>query len=574
MEYGSPFSTAFIDAQVAINYLDIYNVRGSVLAKFTPKLGYSQNFIPIIDGKRYPPVFGSDTRVNLVKARGNPRFTNHIMTLVPIGLSRDIGVDVLPFQQAFEDLHPSKLKVNFRGVPRFFSVGDDGQFSNWNVSGVNRFNNCRSYQAINGGSTYGAIDVVVTSLGSIFDPLYKVDLNLNNFPLATGTGVGTIAFTALNDSGINGSVDLVSSETPALNSLLITQFPNEYYVYIQDHPFNETNPGGSGEGGSDFTAIDDLSPVAIIQDNGHSSQYSYSTDDIIGGTYYVLVRQRFDCIESLNNIPAIILLDIVPSPPGRPVLISGVGSEGETNFLSFQASLTPNVSYNIYDSLESGVQPNDPTYHIVDVPDSEGMINIDLNDLNDIGTDFTGYRYFNVRAVTPASSTGDTVTEGSGNIEEGNYQTLAIEYAHSEIIPPRPVAPGVVGANVCGLMLTVQYYQSMATVQLDTPIVNAQAYKVELFIFLDGTEPDYTTPIASEMLSNNVGTAINGSITGFVLAPGNYKFALRSVAYGGIGSSGTEGLGDVQSNNVNQYGPLLFTEIETPNPVFDVSVSG
>lgn len=694
-----------IDPLDSLIYLDIHIERGVVFIKFTPK--QAQNFMPIIDNVKFTPVPGYEGIVNVAKIPTNPEFQTHVVTMVPVGLNMSGDLDVLPYHQDYQEEHPSKLRVNFTGQPRFFSLYDGGQFTNWDITGINRFLNCRAYQnqptygvldlnlitnitypqynsytvdvvldwpnnnadldvygrvdanpacywgdLSSGGLTLnhdahptcsptpmqpelmtgvftdshdfkfwynqysncqvpttptitsiritnnGNIDIVINGTtvtpgdsydstitdyqgyatgdihtyvgGTDFDVVCSVpsggseviehilELSLNDQIIASGSrdGDGEITLVAAqfngNSSGVSGTVDFAASgtDTQIADALFITQFPDDYTIYLSTSP--------------DVTAEN---PVAFISDDGHSSTYQYSTDDIEGSTYYALVRQRFNGIESTNDTPAIIELNIVPNTPGRPSLT-------DNQYIVFEASSTPDVSYNIYDSVATQIIPLIPTYNLdTYIIETDGNIAIDINTLNSVGTAFTGFRFIVIRAVSPATPTGETGTEGGpGGVEDGSMQTLSVEYVDSEIISIRPTAPAIVSANIIGRDVIVEFFQSLATVRMDKHTVSGQPYKVDIFLWEVGSEPDFDTPNNSELIVSNQGLAVNQIITGTALTNGHYYYALRSIALG----EGT-GAADVQSafNPADVYGPILLTAISTPQPFsFGVQISG
>lgn len=508
MLWGMPWSVFWGDPEDFI-----YNVKASILGsaltvKFYVQSGYDGYYTLYIDGIKQgaPAYFASGIQQSLSGAIAYSE-TKHVFSIVPQGAwSADIFD--LSFQtDIWENGRVDRLKAKITAAPDQFAFGTgSAQFSSWALTGINRFINCAPST---NSSTWGTLNVTMTTNAGI----HTVTLDVNGFGQASGTvnGDGSITFTALNGSGIGGTVALVYTGNIAAGVTVVNAFPASYPVYWKT---------------STFTAPDfPRAYNGIVYDDGHSSLFTYRSTSLVAGTYYEVSHQIDECGNESSNLDGGgTPITLVGAPPaaGPSSYLSG-GATGPATTIAFAASSDNTSTYNIYDSLVSGflslLAANDS--HAA----GSGTINHTLAAIS--GT-FTGTRYVLVRAV-------------KGGIEEGNLQTLAMTYVNGVVQALAPPAPAVTNApRRSGRTVTL-------AVSIDTNEQLVAPTQVCIFLYAWPGVPDYTTPTSTTNISASakVGSNYNLDVSATAGADGVYGVAVRTKSAAGT-----------QSANLDTYGPV------------------
>jgi hypothetical protein len=476
---------------------------------------FSQFYQLVIDGRNSgAPIFVKAGAVKTMKGSYIGQ-APHTVSVVGCGQSAAANLfDPTPTQIWFLSNRASTIHCELNGVPEQFSEGDGGQFSNWNVTGVKRFLNCRPVAQ---RTTWGEIDLTLTTVGT----KHTLTLSIGGNTLASGSvvGNGIITLAEANNSGISAlgedtvTLNYTGDIPNALGSLL-TAFPAQYNIYYRL--------------GSPVTVFG--TPQAKKVDDGRVSATSFTSGPLAAGTWYVVVRQvNEDGIESTNTANFTVQIVTTLGAPGIPVYASGGAS---ATVIHFTASAAITSTYNLYDSDVLSVISTNPVSNSIA---GTGTISLTLPALTNLM--FTGTRYVFVRALL-------------AGIESGNSIALAIPYVAGVVqgLAPNPPAVNYISTN--GKSLSVAFSLDM----LNQPITPT---KVQLFLSITPTF-DFTSESAHVAISAN-GRFAMGTVTGVAGANGLYYFAIRATTAGGV-----------QSQNVNYGGPIRLTTVAPPQPAYTV----
>lgn len=391
----------------------------------------------------------------------------------------------------FQDNRSNTFNITWYPVPEIFSYGDTGQFSSWSFgSGANltikRFANCRPNPL---RPTWGELDIVLTTSGGV----HTLSLQLDGVELATGsrTGDGSITFAATTDIPLAGSVTLTYSADIASGASVAVRFPASYKIHYKTTPFTAPDFPRTAEG----TVVD-----YSLQPN---NLFKYSSAALAQPTYYVVVHQVDDAGNEGTGIQGggtVVSLATAPGAPGTPVYASGGAA---ATIINFTASTTVGATYNIYDSLDTGIL-NMTTVNHTHIAGT-GTI---ADTLTAISGTFTGNRFIVVRSL-------------NGGVEDGNNNALTIEYVSGVVVPPRPPTPYANGnILVSGLSVTIPYaYQNAGSFSTPTTIF------CELNSASDFSGFSYT---ATQAVDTVIGNTVTGSILNTVLFSGPWWYRLKT----------------------------------------------
>jgi len=510
---GFPTTTPPGGHEEFLRSLTLTVLNGQLRARFQPVSGYSQYWQPMFDGVvSTAPVYGADDVVTEVVGYLNPMQTKHVCSICPMGDWSAAGYDVSAQQLYFEALRAERIRVTVTPSLQYFANHGSTQFSSWSLTGLQRFTNCAPYAR---RPTYGALDIRLVTSGGV----RTLTLMAAGTPVMSGTrtvaaGDGSITVAALNSSGASGSVVLTYSADIALadGKQVLVRWPASYPVHYRTSTFAAPDFPRTEEG--------------IVTDDGRSNSFVFRSGALAANTYYVLARQRDDTANDSTNLDGggvAATVVGVPAAPGAPAYSSGGAA---ATVISFTASTTSLATYNIYDSGVEGVI--DMTAVSGTRAAGSGTL---THTLAAISGSFTGTRYVIVRSVS------------TGGVEDGNSNTLAIEYSSGVVILPRPPKPGVGTAiTTSGRAITVPCFVNTA----DQAVA---ASTLKIWLVAVGTPIDYTlAESASVSVPAAIRTNVNVNITATAGSDGDYRFGVKTVSAAGT-----------QSNNTDEYGPFRLT---------------
>jgi len=512
---GFPLSVPLGGHEEMLQPCNIVDVGAGVRATFKALTGYEQFWRLDVDGvpQGQPTYSTAGKTIQLVGAYSNTD-TQRIAAVCPQGDWATDEIDISAQLIHWQATRSNRLRAEVQTTPRFFSYGDSGQLTNWNITGLRRFINCAPVAR---RPQWGALDLTLgtTGLG------HAINIRLNGILVAFGSrsGDGEVTLSEVNSSGISGTVDLAYTEdfTASAGAKLIASFPAQIKYHYRTSSFS----------GGDFPRTAE----GTVYDDGRSNGFVHRSGALAAGTYHVVPHQVDENgNESTGTSSQTTTIYAPPEPAGVPAYADGDATDTE---IEFAASATAGATYNIYDSGSTGLLDVETVAatHIA----GTGTL---TQTLADIGATFTGTRYVLVRAVSTAG------------VEEGSLNILELTYDNGARVALRPPAPGA-SANITttGLELTVPY-------TIDTAEQKTAATHIRLFVYEVGDSASYGTPDASAAVGTAVGKIINGSIAFEVATEGVYYFELRTY------SSTTE----LESDNTQVYGPVYLTEDAPDDP--------
>lgn len=393
------------------------------------------------------------------------------------------------------------------------------QLSSMDVGGFKRFTNVAP---VDGRKTWGKLDVQLVTSGGV----HTLTLFVNGRDMWRGsrTGDGSIDIFGGGYQGKVGTVTLTYTGDIALTDgvAVLLKWPDHYNIYLKSTAFV----------GGDFPRT----VTATIPDDGFSNTFVFKSFVQAGGGKYIVVHEVGDDGNESTGIQLGGLLLTTYDTPAAPTGLAYVSGGGTNTVIHWTASTTSGASYNIYDSLATGI------LNATDIQGTHVSGSGTLTQtLANIGS-YTGLRYVLVRSL----KTG---------VEESNLTLLILEYASGTYIALRPPVPyGGNHFSTSGRTLTVP-----VSLYLDPS--NATPATVELYVYLSTGSPNYASATATASVPTNPGglSVLSLSIAGTVGANGVYLYELRSKTAGGT-----------NSGNVNTYGPVELTNTAMADPVFVV----
>lgn len=519
MLWGMPWGGRWGRPEDMITTLELANLGPVIRVRFQYASGFAQFTRLDVDGTPgNDPFFAPDDSITEILTPFDTSQTLHNISIVPLGDSADSSIDISWQQNLWESTRSNRLKVNVTPVPDYFSYGDSGQLTSWSLTGVSRNDNVKPYLF---RPTWGITQLTLTNTAGT----RTVTLLIDGTPVASGSrvGNGSITLSAVNSSGLTGSVTVTYTGDVTSNAFVVARFPATYPVYWKTTPF--TAP--------DFPRTAD----GTITDDGHSNLFVLRTGALAAGTYYVLPHQKDDAANESTNLDGggqTGTVVLVPAAPGTAVYTSGAAA---ATVISFAASATPAATYRGYDSGITG-QLDLNTISFTHIAGTGTL----TQTLAGISVGFTGTRLIMIRAV-------------SGGVEEGNVQLLRIEYLAGVVVLPRPPAPGISAkVTVSGRTLTVPVSVNINEV-LGTPTT------VALFLFAVGGSPNYASPDGTASLGTAVASIRSVAVSATAGADVLRMYAVRTVTAGGV-----------QSSNTDTYGPVKLTTTVPAGPTSTVEV--
>ena len=293
------------------------------------------------------------------------------------------------------------------------SYGDGGQLSNWSLTGLSRFATTRPDSI---RKTEAECDVTLTNSGST----RTVTVSLNSQVLCSGTrtGDGSITLSAVNSSGVSGTVAVAYTADVTSGAYVARRYAASYLVQV----------------------IDSLSAVvasATVKDNGFGEILSTTLGPINSiGTYTISITPTSDNGIAGSAATTPITFSGAPVAPGSISYVSGTIS---ATIIQFSASATAGATYNVYDVQELG----GPTFlEAVSLTHAAGSGNIQVT-LNSLSAGSGGERWIAVTALNAGvESTSQKFLltyDSSGNLVTGAPNVPSLKYQSPPVTSGRTI---------------------------------------------------------------------------------------------------------------------------------------
>lgn len=372
-----------------------------------------------------------------------PAATEYQITAFRVGSNSSI--DLSSFAKIY-DTGASTVTASWTWDYEVIGTVDSEYLSAWVVNGL-------TVSRVSPGSkdTRGTIPVTLTVTGG------TAVVNLGVLAQGTGAVGSTITLTALNNSGVSGTVDVLAGAATESHDLVV-RWPLTMSI-LRD----ETSPP--------------TTEITSISFNGLDTGSYVDTVDV--GTYYYAFQATSDTDDLGDaSTPQEVTVSGAPLAPEDLEYTSGNYSN---TVVSWTASETAGATYNIY------VQNPDDPYMDTNTPTQTAIAGAESATIPTV-TGYPGIARILVRAVFSGT-------------EELNLNTLSIEYDTSgNVVLARPNVPVISSITVSsGLTIAVTSEYNDSGEEAAGTIMN-------LYV----REPDgsytFTTPTAS----GAIGTGLNG----------------------------------------------------------------
>jgi len=394
--------------------------------------------------------------------------TEHLVEAVPQGdfsSARDWLAQTIKFQaDKF-----NRLNATITANPDFLTYGASGQFANWSITGLKRFQNCSPQAYV---SNWGKLQLTMSTDGGV----HTVTLKAGSMTVMEGsrTGDGEVTLAEQNSSGASGTVDLTYSGDIASGAELIARWPIRYEIHYQE---------GSAWTAPDFprTPSDDT-----VYDDGYSNDFPYVSAALAAGTWHVVVHSVDENENETTGIAGGGDQVVIVTVPDEPTALAYSSGDAAATVISW-TSPDAGYTYNIYESGETGILDliTASTTHA----GGSGTL---TKTLAAITATWTGVRQVLVRSVV-------------GGVEDGNGEVIEIEYVNGVVVSARPPAPALAeNITLSGRTITIP-----ATVNVidagGTPDV------VLLYLFDPTGSPNYNQPVDAVELEKVSGALVKVS---------------------------------------------------------------
>ncbi len=377
MRVGGPTSCSPGDEEDLVQIMTLDALAGDIYSTGQMLSGYGQFCQFVVDGNVCDSVkYVQDNQPTSFWGIPNSGI-NHVASIIPQGdWSAQTG---FYYQQSdWQSLRTDRIVAQITSVPDIFSFGDNTQFSNWALTGFQRFTNC---SPSNFRTTWGQLNLTLITITGV----HTLTLDQNGIIIAQGSRTGNGSITLVDPasvSGVAGTVTLTYSGDISSGSDLIARFPASYPLYVQAIPF--------------VSGSFPQAHAGIVFDDGYSSSFIARSQPLTTGNHYGLARQIDDAGNESTNLDGggtIVPIVVPPNPPGTPVYASGGFA---ATIIHFLASSTTGATYNGYDSGITGILDlSTPSFtHAA----GSGTLS---QTLAAISAGYTGTRTILVRAVAP-----------------------------------------------------------------------------------------------------------------------------------------------------------------------------
>ncbi|HYF49519.1 MAG TPA: hypothetical protein VEJ63_08940 [Planctomycetota bacterium] len=470
---------------------------GSGVLAFRPDSGYGDRVFGVyVNGRRATHVSVAEGQPARVPLALPPESGPVALLLEDLGDWADDSYDPDEGALSLEALSADRLSLTWYADPEIVSRGVAAalsQLSTWSLSGLKRFSNGIP---LPGRATRAQLEARLDVNGAT----RTVSLYAGNVLIAQGSrnGDGSVALSAQNQSGINGSVTVAASSGIAAGQYTLElRFPGSYEIHYSTAAL--TFPRAA-----EMTVLDD----------GRSNRFRAVTPVLPAGAYNVAVVSVSDTGVRRSTISTQSVT--VAAPPTAPANLAYDSGSAAATVIRFDASATPGATHCIYDSaINAPINMQSPAgTHAA----GSGTLFQALSAI----AGYPGIRRVIVRAV-------------NSGVEEQNLNVLQIEYdASGNVIGARPNVPRIRGVSVsAGRLITVKavYFAAQQAAAPQT---------AQLFIAADGSPINYASPVDTQAWSEDVGGIRVVTLTTTAPSDGFFTVAVLAVSAASVQNNGTE----------------------------------
>jgi len=453
----------------------------------------------VVDYEPQVYFYMSEDQTKRIDVIYDPNFTNHTVTAVCLGAWSEApaDIDVTVSQQIFLSGKGTYRFIEFTQPFECFSSNNSSQFSNWNLTGLQRYLTGYLDESF---PTRHTTDIELTTEGAV----HTLSLKVNDITIALGsvTGNGTITLTPAEDYQVSGTVTLnYVRDLEVGEEHLITRWPKSYKVYINS------------------TLAATIDEVSLAQ------KVSARIGPLDSGSNTISVSYTSDTgVESNSAFTGIVAGAARPSPPTLP--FSYVSGNYSNTVVKFGSSISSGVTYNFYDSPINGA-PNMLSAATTFSGSAGPYIQKQLPSL---GTPEAGFRTVVINSVY-------------NGVEDGFNRSIRLEYdSAGTYIYPRPNIPTFTFKDITSGNRFYFDWSYDAVNQYDAPS------RMNLWLVSSGTSPNYSSPTSYTGVQGTEYVK-GGVISG--IAPqthGSINYILRASTLSGS-----------FSENTTLYGPIFIS---------------
>jgi len=381
---------------------------------------------------------------------------------------------------SFVEEAPRQVTATWVWTYESLGTVDDTKLTNWITAGLRKIQTLPASLA-----TRGAVPVSLVVSGG------TATVNLGTIASGSGAVGTTVTLTAINNSGVSGSVD-VAADAVTASSTFAARWPESMRV-LRD----TTSPPST--------------VIETVKYNGDDTGLKVDGDILDIDTYYYAFQAISDT-DDIGDQSAPVAIAVTGAPEAPSDLAYTSGNAAATT-IGWTVSPTAGATYNVYLQQIGDLFMNGETPTQTLVAGSTSTILPAI-------TGYAGRAQVLVRAEL-------------GGIEELNGDFLLLDYDSSgDYISKRPNVPAIRSVTVSsGLSIDVS-----ATYTIDDEKATADA--LQLFVRTPTGVYDFTTPDTSGTLNASIGGVRSGSISAVMVADGWYYVTLKTATSGGVQCDG------------------------------------
>ena len=383
-------------------------------------------------------------------------------------------------QSRHEEEAPKQVKAVWSWAYETLGTPDNAKLTSWTIAGLRRLQTIQTDKI-----TRGEVPVAITVTGG------TATVEVGTLCSGSGAVGGSVTLSAINESGVSGSVT-VAADTTTGTATLKARWPKSMRI-LRD----TTNP-----------------PTTIIETvpfNGADNGELVDTTILTPATYYYAYQgiSDTDDIGTKSTAESI----AVTGAPDAPEDLAYVSGNAATTTVGWEASDTVGATYNIY------IQNVDDDFLNTYTPSATAAAGATSKQLPAI-TGYPGRAQVLVRAE-------------SGGIEEKNGTILALDYDASGVyIAKRPNAPVIRAVTVSsGLSMAVACTYT-------TNDESASPASLQLFTRTPSGSYNFTSPDATASLGTESGGVRTGTVSATKVTDGWYFATVKTVTSGGVQCDG------------------------------------
>lgn len=496
MFFGQPFG-AFGHPEYHISNLEIVPTASGAKVRImaSPNLGdaYYQVYVNnVFSGSVWCPEGVVSDWINVdVPTAGSASFV-----CFRVGANPD--ADNSEFARLQEEA-PQQVTATWTWDYEVLGTADDELLTNWALTGVKKILTTDTDRR-----TRGTFPVNVSVSGG------TATINVGTVAQGSGAVGSTVTLTAINNSGVSGTVD-VDATTVSKSYTLYVRWPEEMKI-LRD----TTNPP--------TTVID------TVKYNGEDTGSKVDEDVLAIGTYYYAFQGVSDT-DDLGDKSTATTITVTGAPEAPTDLAYTSGNAGAT-VIEWTESTTVGATYNVY------LQDIDDAY---------------MDTLTPTQTLVTGSSSTTLPAITGYAGRAQVLVRAElAGVEEKNGDFLLLDYdSAGNYVSQRPNAPEIRSIAVSsGLDITV-------SAVYPTKDEKSTATGLELFVRDPDTVYDFTTADATGTLSAAT-TGLRTSTISYSfadIADGWHYVTAKAVNAGGVQSNGNAPEVAVYVSNENIQAP-------------------